>query len=258
MVLLTNMVECSIYYVSSLNNQSASGATSWWSFRRTITRKRKVMSKKMLVTSNQTDAVRDMANAKGVTRVQFQMAQDDGRIARFLDNLKVDVNNVGFATLTPPPCALLHTVHIRFKPDREWQEAVNAAGPNTPGNYNVRNVGYQYPPVGTGEIEEDLILLNFPNSDGFDKARAWAQSKQLEDTDPREVFAVGGQYPRLHKRFEQNPMYVVATKECVFGGIRYACCVWWDDLEREVNLNWIRNFNSSLAWFAFRKPVRKT
>ncbi len=58
------------------------------------------MSKKMLVSSNQTDAVRDMANAKGVTRAQFQAAQDDGRIARFLDTLKVDPT-----ALTPPPGA---------------------------------------------------------------------------------------------------------------------------------------------------------
>jgi hypothetical protein len=216
------------------------------------------MSKKMLVSSNQTDAVRDMANAKGVTRAQFQAAQDDGRIARFLDTLKIDVNNIDLATLTPPSGARLHTIRIRFKPDREWQEAVNAAGPNTPDNYNVRKVGDQYPPTGTEEIEEDLILLNFPNGDGFDKARAWAQSKQLEDTVPREMFAIGEQYPKLHEELGQNPMYVAATKESTFGGDRLACYIWWRDSKREARLNWVLNFGHRHVWFAFRKSALKT
>lgn len=207
----------------------------------------------MLVTSNQTDAVRDMANAKRVTRAQFTAAMDDGRIARFLDTLKVDPT-----ALTPPPGARLHTVRIRFKPDREWQEAINAAGPNTPSDYNVRKVGDQYPPTGTEEIEEDLILLNFPNGDGFDAALAWAKSKQLENTVPREVFAIGEQHPKLHIELGQNPMYVAATKECTFEGHRGACYVWWDDLKRGAYLGRVEDFSYGGGWFAFRKSALKT
>jgi hypothetical protein len=211
------------------------------------------MSKNTLVTSNQTDAVRNMANAKGVTRAQFQAAQDDGRIARFLDTLKVDPT-----ALTPPPGACLHTVHIRFKPDREWQESINAAGPNTPNDYNVRKVGDQYPPTGTEEIEEDLILLNFENGDGFDAALAWAKSKQLENTVPREVFAIGEQHPKLHEELGQNPMYVAATKECTFVGYCNTCYVWWRGSKRKVGLFWVENFDNSHIWFAFRKSALKT
>ncbi len=216
------------------------------------------MSKKMLVTSNQTDAVRDMANAKGVTRAEFQAAQDDGRIARFLNSLKGCANSTDLTGLTPPPGARLHIVRIHFKPDYEWQEAVNAAGPNTPSDYNVRKVGDQYPPAGTEEIEEDLILLNFPNGDGFDAALAWAASKQLEKTVPREVFAIGEQHPKLHEVLGQNPMYVAATKECTFGGFRHACCVWWYGSGREARLPWVKRFAYSRAWFAFRKSALKT
>ena len=46
------------------------------------------MSKTPLVTSNQSDAIRDMANAKGVGRTNWQRAHDDGRFAQFLDGLK--------------------------------------------------------------------------------------------------------------------------------------------------------------------------
>ena len=211
------------------------------------------MSKNTLVTSNQTDTVRDMANAKRVTRAQFTAAMDDGRIARFLDTLKIDPTE-----LTPPPGARLHTVRIRFKPDREWQESIDAAGPNTPSDYNVRKVGDQYPPTGTEEIEEDLILLNFPNGDGFDAALAWAKSKQLENTVPREVFVIGEQHPKLHEELGQNLMHVAATKECTFGGNRYACYVWWFDSERKASLLWVLHFDNSCDWFAFRKSALKT
>ena len=213
------------------------------------------MSKKTLVTLNQSNVVRDMANAKRVTRAQFQGALDDGSFARFLDTLKIDPSAL---TLTPPPGARLHTVRIRYKPDREWQEAINAAGPNTPGDYNVRKVGDQYPPIGTEEIEEDLILLNYPKGDGFDAALAWAKSHQLENTAPREVFAIGEQHHKLHDVLGQNPMYLAATKECTFEGRRHACCVWWPDSERVAYLLWVRNFVDSSAWFAFRKSALKT
>lgn len=205
--------------------------------------------KNTLVTSNQTDSVRDMANAKGVTRAQFQAAQDDGRVARFLDSLKVDSKAV-----VPPQGARIHTLRVRVKLDRLWQEAVNAAGPNTPGNYNVRKVGDQYAPTGTEEIEEDLILLNYPQGDGnWDKALAWAQIQGLKNTVPREVFAIGEQYPKLHNELGLNPMYVVATTECTFEGNRLACYVWWGDSDRGANLDWVSNFVSSDVWFAFRK-----
>ena len=156
------------------------------------------------------------------------------------------------------PALALHTVRIRFKPDREWQESINAAGPNTPSDYNVRSVGGEYPPTGTEEIEEDLILLNFPNSDGFDAALAWAKSKQLENTVPREVFAIGEQHPKLHEELGQNPMYVAATKECTFGGVRGACCVWWYDSGRGAGVSWVGQFDNSNGWFTFRKSALKT
>ncbi len=48
------------------------------------------MGKILPVTSNQGDAVRDMANEKGVGRVNWQKAHDNGQFSRFLDSLKTD------------------------------------------------------------------------------------------------------------------------------------------------------------------------
>lgn len=213
------------------------------------------MSKKTLVTSNQTDAVRDMANAKGVTRVQFQSAQDDGRIARFLDTLKIDQNQKVVMSTQDPR---IHIVRVKVKLDRPWQEAVNAAGPNTPNNYNVRKVGDLYLPTGTDEVEEELIMVNYPKGDGYDKALAWAKTQGLENTVPREVFAIGEQHPNLHIELGVNPMYAVSTTECSFEGDRSACFVWWHDSAREASLHWVSSFDDSHDWFVFRKSALKT
>ncbi len=48
------------------------------------------MSKSLLVTASQVESVRKMANEKNVGRAKFQGALDDGRVSRFLDDLKTD------------------------------------------------------------------------------------------------------------------------------------------------------------------------
>jgi hypothetical protein len=210
----------------------------------TTTERNKIMSVK-LVTSNQTDSVRDMANAKGVSRQEFQDALDDGRVAKFLDGLK----------FAPPEGARIHILQgLRVQRDKDWQEAVTAAGPNTPGDYNVRKVGDLYLPTGTGETEGDYILLNYPSGDGsWEKALAWAAKKGLKNTIPREAFAVGEKHPNLHTELKCDSMYAVATTECTFGGSRRACCVWWHGSRREALLRWLGDFDNASVWFFFRK-----
>lgn len=154
-----------------------------------------------------------------------------------------------------PEGARIHILRVTVKLDEQWQEAVNAAGPNTPSDYNVRKVGGLYVPTGTGEEEQKHILLNYPNGDGsWDIALSWAESKGLKKTVPREVFAIGKQHPGLHRALGVNPMYMVATTECTFGGRRRACCVWWSDSGREADLPWVRDFGLACDWFSFREP----
>lgn len=206
------------------------------------------MSKHLRVTSGQLDSVRQMANEKHIPRPLFQQALDDGRVARFLDSL-------GMGGITAPPGARIHLLTgVEVTLDRDWQEAVNVAGPNTPADYDVRKVGDLYPPTGKGKVVSDYILLNFPKGDGWDAALAWAKEQKLENTTPREVFAVGEHHPNLHKVLGQNPAYVVATTKCAFEGYQRACCVWWRDARRVADLLWVCDFGSSDDWFLFRKP----
>jgi hypothetical protein len=204
------------------------------------------------VTTAQTDGLCKVANEKKIGRALFQEAIDNGSFAKFLDSLKVPAKDV--TEIRPPEGARIHTVRVKVKHDRPWQEAIDAAGPDTPNDYNVRKVGDLYAPASTEEVEEDLILLNFPKGNGnWDKALAWAQSVGLKNTVPREAFAIGEQHSELHRTLGQNPLYVVATTECTFEGDRRACNVWWDDSGREARLGWVGFFGNSSDWFAFRK-----
>jgi len=207
------------------------------------------MSKKSLVTINQAEAVRRMANEKGVSRDAWQGAMDNGDFSKFLDNLKS-----GTLGIVPPPGARIYVVRVRYSPKRDWQDAINAAGPNTPVSYNVWEVGDQYPSSDEEEIGKDIILLNYPSGNGgWDKANDWAKNVGLKRTCPRQVFVVGERHPNLHKQLGCNPMYVVATEECLFVGRRDACCVWWRDSRRGADLSWIEDFDGSNGWFAFSK-----
>lgn len=206
------------------------------------------MSKKLLVTTGQTDEVQKMANEKGLSRPGFQKWIHDGEASRALDHIKMD-------ELAAERGARIYTVRSWVRHDRPWDEAVNAAGPNTPSNYNVRKVGNLYLPTGTIEEEQEHVFLNYPDGDGsWDEALTWGKENKLLPTVPREVFADGEQHPYLHRILGVSPMYVVATTECAFEGGRQACCVWWFDSKRVANLYYVEDFGSAHDWFAFRKP----
>jgi len=165
-------------------------------------------------------------------------------------------------TLIPPLGVRIHTVHISFEPDRDWQDAVNTVGPDTPRGYGIWTVGYRYPPTGTGIIKRNIILLNFADDDGdWDRALACAQSMQLKGTIPREVLAIGEQCPNLHMELNQVPLYVFSMSTCVYTihALPHACCVYWDTSKREARLHRIRPgdlIRSEVcrrAWFAFHR-----
>ena len=217
------------------------------------------------VTVAQTEGLRKVANDKKVGRTLFQRALDNGSLARFLDSLKVDeemeyipLSDARIAEITTVAIAVGARIHVlrrvRVQQDRDWQDSINLAGPNTPMDYNVRKteVSAQYPPVSKKMVEKDIVLLNYPKGDGdWDRAIVWGQSTSLKPTNPREVFAIGGQHPTLHNTLGQNPMYVVASIECSFDGDRNAYYVWWYGSIRRARLRRVSLFGYTSHWFAF-------
>ena len=155
--------------------------------------------------------------------------------------------------LVPPSGGRIHIVRVPVRLDCEWQEAINAVGPDTPDSYNVRKVGDQYPPAGNMAIREtEVILMNFgPNGGNWDKAIAWAKQYHLKRTNPRHAFAIGEQKPQLHRELGFDYMYVVATEECTLDGCRDACYVWWSESRRGCFLSRVEDYGFSDGWFAF-------
>lgn len=156
--------------------------------------------------------------------------------------------------IVPPVGGRIYSVRVPIVLDREWQEAITAAGPNTSDNYNVRKVGDLYRPTGTGRAWADMTLMNFGPSGGgrsLEKAIEWAKSYGLKLTVPRQIFAIGEYRPKLDAELEMNPMYIVATTECSFGGNRQVCRVWFVGAERGADLGWVGGVAGSGVWFAF-------
>ncbi len=192
---------------------------------------------------------------------QLQKLLSSGLLADLLNANVAEINRdefrrvIGlkpFYVFTPPPGGRVHIVTVPVVQDRPWNEAVRAAGPNTPDNYDVWKVGDLYPATGAGIAQTKLVLVNFgPQGGSLAKAIAWAEQYNLKKTNPRQVFAIGEHKPQLHRELGMNPMYVVATEECSFEGDRQVCDVWWGDAEREVSLYWTGIVGSVDGWFAF-------
>ena len=206
------------------------------------------------VTVSQFMQMYKMACEKGLKRNLLQHPLDDGTISRVLDAIKEGLPITIGSPLVAPVGARLITLKVKVQLDQEWQLSINDAGPDTLDNYNVRKVGNLNMPTGKGVVEEELILLNYPQGDGsWDKALAWAEQYNLRKTDPRRVFAIGKYHPKFNYEVGPNPAYVVATEECAFGGYRRACSVWWDDSERKARLDWVFFCGYARGWFVFRK-----
>lgn len=194
-----------------------------------------------------------LARSKGIPREVYQGAHDNGTMSRILDAVKVGARIIILPPLVAPAGARIMTVKVKVQLDRPWDEAVNAAGPQTPDSYNVRKVGDLYLPTGAGIVEEEMILLNYPQGGGsFDKALAWAQSMHLHLTDPRQVFVIGEDRPWFYRDIGMSYAYVVATEECAFDGNRQACYVGWGASDRRAGLIPVEDFSNTDDWFAFR------
>jgi len=184
----------------------------------------------------------------------YQPALTDGRVRRFLVALRDGLPITIGTPIVPPPGCRIHTLTVKVRQDREWQDAIDAAGPDTSSTYNVRKVGDLYPAVGKGTRTEELVLLNYPRGDGsWEKAQAWAAEMRLHRTDPRTAFAIGEQHPNFHREVGINPIYVVETTGCSFAGFRQACRVRWRGARRWACLNGVADDGNARDWFAFRR-----
>ena len=160
--------------------------------------------------------------------------------------------NAKSEALTAPDGGRIHIVRVLVNPTREWQEAINAAGPDTPSNYEVCKVADKYPPQDGAVEEKEIILVNFGRTISDTKVAVdWGKQNKLRPANPRQTFAVGEYKPKLHRELGVNSMVVVSPDECTFDGYRRVCDVWWDDTDRFCGLSWDGLEWNADYWFAF-------
>ncbi len=216
------------------------------------------------VTDNQGLGFARMARAKGLSRQQFTEAEEDGTWGRCLDAVRDRLPIVTGLSIKPPLGCRIHSVRVRkLRLDRGWEEAIKAACPNTPiyeKEHDVFRVGTQYPPAGTGEVNEEHILLNYIQGGGnIHEARAWAKKCNLKPNDPRRVFGMVEQNPNLHDDLRHDvrktALYVIAPVICRFGREQQACCAGFnDDGQRAAGIDRTEGFFGAYnCWFSFRR-----
>lgn len=204
------------------------------------------------VTTAQLEQVRKMAREKGVSREQFQNGLDNGTLATALNAMKQGTRITLLPIVEPPPGGRIHTVRVPVVLDRSWPEAVRAAGPDIPDSDSVWRVEDFYLRTGSGQVEQEVVLLNFGSKGGnWNKAQAWAKHYALKQSVSRQVLAIGEHKSELHRKLGMDPLCVVATKEFSFVGRRRACGVWWSGARRGAGLVWVSDCGRAPVWFAF-------
>ena len=107
------------------------------------------------VTRAQSDELRAMAIAKGITKRQWQLGMDHkDKFPLFLHALrhgfKMDL------VFEPPVGGRIHIVRgVPATLDLDFNEAINSGAPQTPSDFVVRKVGHLYLPTGKGIVERD-------------------------------------------------------------------------------------------------------
>ena len=151
-----------------------------------------------------------------------------------------------------PEGGRIHVVRVPVNPGREWQEAVNTAGPDTGKDWDIRKVAGLYPPQQGETSEKEIILVNFGKSSS-QHALDWAKPLGLRPVAPRGIFAVGEHQPKLNEELGMPYMAVVSLEECSFEGRRHVPYVWWNESGRRAHLDWFGSDWNDDYWVAFSR-----
>lgn len=214
------------------------------------------MTTKQLITSDDPKG----RQAVNLFRAAYDKSELDGARAQALNENKLfaaalrRVIEEHSTLFQAPKGGRIHIVRVPVNPAREWHEAIDAAGPNTGKDWDIRKVGDQYPPQKGKVREREIILVNFGKTiSGTQYALDWAKPYGLQPEPPRSVFAIGEHKPNLNKELGMDYMAVVSPVECAFEGHRRVPCVWWRASQRRVDLSWFALDWLDDDWFAFSR-----
>ncbi len=214
-----------------------------------------------LITTSQVKAIRKMGNEKGVGRANFQKAQDDGRVSRFLDGVK---NGTERSILEPPYGYLLYSLTVPVNYDEKWESAILKAGPRTKHlacMEALKEIESQQPPQHGEEQIEIVLFCSYKGRGDWGLACLWAVQSGLQRTSPREVFAIGEHHPDLSETlYSPETLTIQPSFEFTLQGHWQVCKLVWRDtssegLTRYVDTIGLQQFTLSdrTNWIAFRR-----
>lgn len=203
------------------------------------------------VTTAQALEVRRMANSKSIGREQFQAGLGTV-IPRALDAIRSGGRIKVLPAIQHPSWGKAVFVDdVPVSLDRDWQMAVNEAGPDTPADYTVRQVGHLYLPTGTGIVRANFALVPLAGG-SYRQALAWAQEQALPHASPRHMFGLAMYKPNLHREvLKMDPAYVVSPVEQTFLGEALVCSVWLNGSVRRASADWAQFVGDADGWVAF-------
>lgn len=193
---------------------------------------------------------RRMAIAKGVSRDQIQ--RGGNVLSTALDALKRGVRIELIPLIKSPSWgSRIYSIdNVPVRLDQEWQSAIHEAGSNTPSDNVVRQIGHLYPPVGTGVVKANFVLVNL-NGEHYQDALVWAKQYGLYLASPRHIFSLAKNHPNLNLELDRDPCYIVAPQEVSFRGDARVCCVWFSGRGREASADWVSGVGGCSDWVAF-------
>jgi len=208
-------------------------------------------AKKADVTTAQGQELRRMANSKGISRQQFQTTLRTV-FPRILDAIgsgkrvvAVDYPSWGNAVFVDDVPVCLH---------RDWSEAINETGSDTPDSHIVHRMGHLYPPTGWGVIRANFVLVSNQYSCLW-MALDWAKQYGLSPASPRHVFALARHKPNLHhEMLKIDPAYVASPIEQEFWNLDRLCGVWFHGGSRRADAKssgYSHGADGAHDWLAF-------
>ncbi len=152
------------------------------------------------------------------------------------------------------PRSIIRLSQVSVNYGRSWDDTLNAAGPNTDADWDIRKVGDLYlAERKTGTILTNMTLVNFGEDVSSDQVIEFGKDWNLGRViNPWECFAVSEHFPKLHTGLGFfDPMAVVSLKECTFKRGRSVCDVWFGGEKRGCDLSWFGDAWSPYCWFGF-------
>lgn len=161
-----------------------------------------------MITNFQLKQIRVIANAKGITKKEFQFGIDSGFFDSVFSELK---EKFVIGGLLPPKDGRIYFLSdILVREDEKWTKAISEGGPDTPKRDPIWQIGHLYPPSGSGDVKKDFIFVCHSRWH-LENFLAWGEKNKLRRTTARDVFAIGRERPHLNRELQMNPMRIYAT-----------------------------------------------